>query len=51
MWNRVHPETGLAAQLSHDCRIALRVARELEQEMGLAPEGSQRPEHRVQQRR
>lgn len=50
VWNRIDPETGRAAHLSHERRRAIKVARELERDLELTPVPSQRPEHRKEQR-
>jgi hypothetical protein len=50
VWNRIDPETGRAAHLSHERRRAIKVARELERDLELTPVSSQRPEHRKEQR-
>jgi hypothetical protein len=50
VWNRIDPETGKAAHLSHERRRAIKVARELERELDLTPVSSRRPEHRKEQR-
>lgn len=50
VWNRIDPETGRAAHLSHERRRAIKVARELERDLQLTPVPSQRPEHRKEQR-
>lgn len=50
VWNRIDPETGRAAHLSHERRRAIKVARELESTLELTPVSSQRPEHRKEQR-
>lgn len=50
VWNRIDPDTGLAAHLSHERRRAIKVARELEKELKLDRVSSQRPPHRKEQR-
>lgn len=50
VWNRIDPDTGLAAHLSHERRRAIKVARELEKELKLDRVSSQRPQHRAAQR-
>lgn len=50
VWNRIDPETMKAAQLSHERRASIRVARELENELGLTRVSSQRPTQRREQR-
>lgn len=50
VWNRIDPETGRAAHLSHERRRAIKVARELERDLQLTPVPSERPEHRKEQR-
>lgn len=50
VWNRINPETMKAAQLSHERREAIRVARALEKELGLTQVSSRRPAHRADQR-
>lgn len=50
VWNRIDPDTGLAAHLSHERRRAIKVARELEKELKLERVSSQRPQHRKEQR-
>ncbi len=50
VWNRIDPDTGLAAHLSHERRRAIKVARELEKELKLEQVSSDRPQHRKEQR-
>lgn len=50
VWNRIDPDTGLAAHLSHDRRRAIKIARELEKELKLEQVSSDRPQHRKEQR-
>lgn len=50
VWNRIDPDTGLAAHLSHERRRVIKLARELEQELKLEQVSSQRPQHRQEQR-
>lgn len=50
VFSRIDPETMKAAQLSHDYRRNARLARELEQELGLNPVRSRRVDEREQQR-
>lgn len=50
VWNRIDPDTGLAAHLSHERRRVIKIARELEQELKLEQVSSQRPQHRKEQR-
>jgi hypothetical protein len=50
VWNRIDPETMKAAQLSHERRASIRVARELERELDLTRVSSQRPTQRREQR-
>jgi hypothetical protein len=50
VWNRIDPETMKAAQLSHERRASIKVARELERELDLTRVSSQRPAQRRDQR-
>lgn len=50
VWNRMDPETGKAAQLSHEHRRAIKVARALERDLGLTPVSNERPPQRQGQR-
>ena len=50
VFSRINPETMKAAHLSHDYRRAVRLAREMEQELGLEPVQSRREEQRELQR-
>lgn len=50
VFSRIDPETMKAAHLSHDYRRVVRLARELEQELGLEPVQSRREEQRELQR-
>ena len=50
VFSRINPETMKAAHLSHDYRRVVRLARELEQELGLEPVQSRREEQRELQR-
>ena len=50
VWNRIDPDTGLAAHLSHEHRRAIKVARELERELHLTPVSNERRPERAAQR-
>lgn len=50
VYSRINPDTMKAAHLSHDYRRNARLARELEQELGLNPVKSRRTDEREQQR-
>ena len=50
VFSRIDPETMKATHLSHDYRRVVRLARELEQELGLEPVQSRREEQRELQR-
>lgn len=50
VWNRIDPQTGLAAHLSHERRRAIKVARELEHDLGLTPVSNERKPQRKEQR-
>lgn len=50
VWNRIDPDTGLAAHLSHERRRVIKVARELEAQLKLERVSSDRPQHRKEQR-